>query len=357
MAILHPRQYEFIFALERQADIETGIDVAMLNKQRSIRTFAPAMEDQPAVISDMEWYGKGHPHATFRDVIQKMYTLPAQDRSATSLEALYALAYVMGNVVSTVPNTALPDEHRHVITWQDQSINKQVLYTSMLEKMGNEYHKRITGAWINEVTLTGDRADHVVMSFTGGAGRYVTVPISGAGSIPSPGISPAAFFKTLYGRVRLGAASVPPIPDISAQVLSWNITVMQNATPYFLMGNAPGDESLVSLTVIGDQTVSGSVVIFVDEDQRNFYLDQDTIQIDLVCRSPDLTGPGGSQHEMVLSLPTLKFSTEAFGEDEETTTYTMTFDEQSVLKGNTTEHFQATFLSDIDTSELLVVSP
>ena len=403
MAITHARTYEFIFSLATQKTIRDTLPAGNLNKQRSIRTFAPLMEDQPGVVSDQAWYGKGHTHPTFRDVIQKMYTLPSQDRSATSLEALFAVAMVLGDAEHTqVDATRNVGAHEQwVCTWRNLQKYNEVRYTTMLEKMGTEYHRLLSGAYISEVTLTGNRDDHVMMNFTGGAARYFPVKTDSADTvgadqgaaadtvrepITSPGITEASFYKTLFGTVRFakrgssgdnalgtkltgvaeGSDRTDPITgvpgkenDVSAQVLSWTFTFTQTAQPYFLMGNEAGQEDRLSTVLIGDQIVSGSVVIFVSKEYRQFFLDQDTVALELVCKSPDRIGDAtiDPQHEMRILVPALKVSGETFGEDGDQVSYTLTFDQESVLKTNEDDHVRVTFITDIDEGALLKSPP
>ena len=105
MSTVHTREYEQIFSLYKQTDISTEILDANMDKQRSIRSFAPAVQEQ-VNITDRQWYGKGHSHPTFVDTIQKRITINGQERSATDLELLYAASYVMGNVLTTQPDSA-----------------------------------------------------------------------------------------------------------------------------------------------------------------------------------------------------------------------------------------------------------
>ncbi len=343
---VNPRHYQFVFSLNRQADIETPVADTALKYQRDIRSFAPIVQNRPAVISDRQNYGKGHSHPTFHDVIQKSYVLNAQDRSATNLEALYGLYYVMGNLVSTVPDSTSPNEWKHVLTWADLT-NREVLYTTVLEIMGAEYTKMLAGVYLNSVTFTGNRADHVTMSFEGGGRKYVD------STVDAPGISTAVFFKTLYGLVKFGEAGSEA--DISAKVFSWTLTISQNATPVWRMGNASGEEQDITKVMIGDQVVSGNIVIEVDKDHRDLFLSHETVGLELICRSPDVIDT--KQHELKFILPAMHISSEAFGEEEQSVTYTLTFDEDTVLKSTGKEHIQVEMLTNIDDSEIGVVSP
>lgn len=347
MSIQHSREYEFIFSLNKQADISTAIAKAQCNKQRSIRDFNPANQDHPAIVSDQAWYGKGHSHATFYDVIQKRYVLPASARSATSLEALFAAAFVMGNVQTIQPDSATnPNEYQHTITWQDLSTNKEVLYTTYYEKMGTEYVEQLSGAWLDSFTLTANRDDHIMVSYGGGA------KLSTTDTITSPGITTTSFLKTLHGAVSFGAADSPAA--ISADVLNWTLTVNQNPQPFHLMGNADGEQDLVSKVLIGDQTVAGNFRVFVDATHRARYRDQDTCELVLTCQSPDVID--NNRHLLEITIHNLKIASEAYDEEGQTVALTLAFDEGSVLKPGADEHLTMVFRNDIDSSELLVAA-
>ena len=347
MPTVHTREFEWIFSLNKQADFRTPIADGQLNKQRSIRTFAPAREDRPAIVSDRQWFGKGHPFATFHDKIQKWYVIDSQERSATNLEALYGAYFVMGNNVVTQPDTATnPNEYRHTLTWQDLSSNKTLIPTTIVEKMGSEFTKRLTGGWINSVTFSGNRDDHVTMSLDGGAREYEDDVIT------SPGISTASFFKTLYGTVSFGLADAPAL--ISAEVLSWTVTISQNIQPMWLMGNSAGEEELLAEVLIGDQTVSASVVIKVNTTHRDRFLNDQTIELQIVAKSPDTidTNP----HTMTIFLHNVKIADESWGEEGTTVSYTMNMSEDSVLKTTADEHLTVQIDTDINAAEIGVTA-
>lgn len=340
---VNTREYQYIFSLNTQADIETAITLTSLDKQRSLRTFAPIVQEQPAVITDRNWFGKGDSHPSFRDVLQKQFVINAQERSATNLEALYAAAFVMGEDAASQPDTANPNEWEHIITWQDPRANKLVRFTSVGEEMGTEYKKLLSGAWLSSFTMTGNREDHVTLSFEGGGRKYAT------STFVIPGLTAASFFKTLFGTVNLGLAAAP---SISAQVLSWNLTVSQNPQPLWLMGNPAGEEDLITEVLVGDQTVSGEVVVKVSSAFRDHFLNDDLLEVIITCFSPDVIDV--NKHKMEIKIPNVRVSGEAFSEEGQTVAYTLTFDEESVLKGSAVEQLVITFLTDIDNLALLV---
>ena len=340
MSIQHSRTWELAFSLNRQSDIRTGVANALINKERSVRTFAPIKEVKQR-ISDRQWYGKGHSFPTFSDQITRYYELGTVERSATLVETLYAVAMVMGGLQSSQSGA----EWTHAVSWQSLATNKEVVYTSLIEKVGAEYQKKLTGAYIESVTITGDRADHVKLSMTGAGRQYVD------NAAAMPGITTSPFLKTLYGLVSFGAAGAPA--DISVEVLSFNLTISQNPQRFFLMGNSAGEEMLLSKVLIGDQTVSGQVTIFINATHRNRFLNQDDCELRIICKSPTMIAV--SPHMMTIQLPHFVISEEAFSEEGQTIAYQMNFNEESVLKPGVAEQCVVTFVTDIPATELLVV--
>jgi hypothetical protein len=345
MSVVNARDYQVAFSLNKQSNIRTAVAGASVKYTRSIRGFAPsAME--PTNITDRLWFGKGHPFPTFVDRVSKLYRINAQERSATSLELLWALAYCLGGVVST----DMTGYFRHVITFVSTTTQKEPSYTSLIEKMGAEYQQMVSGVWINSVTLNGNRADHVVMSYEGGGRK------SAADVTSMPETSAASFFKTLYGTVAFGNQGAAA--DISAEVLSYQISVNQNCEPLFLMGNTTGEEDLISKVLIGNQSISGNVVIMINAAHRNRFINQTECTLQLVLKSPDYcNSPTNTvQHTCTIDIPNVMIANEAYGTEGNTVAYTLNFGEDGILKAGAAAPITFTMLSDIDDTELLIAA-
>jgi hypothetical protein len=311
MPTSHVRSYELAFSLDTQTDIFTALTDGQINKKRATRNYSPIKEVHPAKVSDRAWFGKGHPFPTFLDRIERMYQYGATERSASDLEAEYTLALVMGNNASGV------------FTWQSVATNKFVRYTSLIEKQGSEYEKKLSGAWVSKVTLKGERNNHVTISYDGGGRKYED------STATMPDLSAATFFKTLFGTVSFGLSGGES--DISAEVLSWQVTLNQNPIPMFLLGQPAGEEDLVGETLIGDQTTEADVVIKVNTLHRNRFLNQSTCGLTIVAKS------GDGLKTLSLAMPNVILAEEAFGEESTTVTYTLKVTDEGVLKAGTAE--------------------
>ena len=350
MSTINTRAWQLAFSLNRQSVLGTAIADGQLNKMRPTRNFVPIIEEIPAKISDSEWYGKGHTWATFADRVQTRLKINSQERSATSLELLYAAAMVMGNVVSVQPGSgSSANEWRHTVTFQDVITQKYVIPTTMMQKMGTEFQEKIPGCWINSFTIRGVMEDHVQLAFEGGARGPRVASVAAF-----PAMSTASFYKTLYGRAYAGPVLGGAPAEISASVLSFELTATQNAQPIPLMGNPAGEEMLTTEVLIGKQAVSGNIVVKVDNAMRGWFTNQNQIAFKLALISPDVID--NSKHQCWIDIPVVILDQESMGEQGSTTTYTLNIDPNGVLKiGNgATDPFKMTFITNISNTELLV---
>ena len=351
MSVVNAREFELAFSLNKQSALITGVTASQVNKALPQRGFAPSMQEFPAQVSDRNWYGKGHSFPTFRDIIYKRLVVPAREFSMSQLSALYAPAFVLGNLSTSQPNSAsAPTVYDHTLTFQDPGTNPNCLFTSMIEKAGAEYQNLISGLVINSFTVRGERNDHVVLGWEGFA-RTMT---SDATTLPALAAS-QSFFKLLKCDVRFGSSGGSYATNVSGEVLSLNLNVTQNAKGFWLPGAASGSEELLSKVLIGDQAVSGSLTMFLDATRRSLFTGDTECELKITMWGSEI-GATGYRHMVTITLPRVKGSAEGFSEVDGTTAYTFTFDENSVLKGSSDEFIQWTVRSNIDASELLVAA-
>jgi len=346
MPTINSNDYQLMFSLKSQAVIEMALADESINKCRSTKNFAP-FTLAPVNIADRAWHGKGHPFSTFVTRIGNQYTLPSQERACTSLELLFASAYCLGSVVSTIPNSASPTVYLHTITFLNTTTTKEPRYTSMVQMLGSESVKKYSGVWINSMKLSGNRMDHVGLSFEGGARNEVSTAISSPLSITS-----AAFFQTLYGTMSFGAYGAEA--DISVEVLSWELGFSQNCQPLFLMGNSSGDELLLSEVLIGKQTVSGQFVVKYSATHRTKFTANTKCGLIMTLKSPTVIGATATVHQCVITIPELYILSEAKGLEGDTITLTLGFGDEGIVKTGSGAVATLAITSDQGTSELLI---
>jgi len=339
---VHTRTWYFAFSLNKQSDIFTALADGNIDRLRPVRTFAPVTMDKDS-ISDKEWFGKGHPFATFYDVVTKRFVIPSREMSATELDILFAAAFVMGKVVTT----GAGPEYTHVITFEDLTTLTEVRYTSFFEKMGSIYQKKVSGGWINSFRLHGKMDDHLLISWEGGAREYE----DSVAAVPS--VSTATFFKTLFGTLSFGPFSALS-SGICGKVLDWQVDVSQAAEPKYHLCNPTGEENLLSKVLRGKLSAKAEVKIEIDAVVRENFLAQDLCALQIICKSEDIITGGTNQHTLTIDIPACKISEEAFSEDGETVAYTMTMDDDSILKSGSMEPITLTLLTGISGTDILV---
>lgn len=351
MSILHTREFQYAFALNKQSDIRNAIALSKLTRNLPCRTFAPMTKENPDVVNDRSWYGKGHSHPTFWDPLTQRFLLSNREYSMTQLSALWAPGFVLGNLSTSQNDSGVGTVYNHRFTFLDPSSQKETLYTGLIEKAGDEYQEFYSGVVVNSFSLTGNRNDHVVIGYEGFARKKEV----NATAMPALALN-QTFFKILKSTFTFGASGSPSnIADISVDVLSFALTVSQNATPFYLPGAATGEEKLLSKVLIGDQTVSGNLVVFLDPAKRNFFHDDDEVELAIVLTG-DAIGSTGLNYEVTIRIPHFKIATESFAEEGQTTAYTMTFDENSVLKAANDDFVSLEVQTDEDGNDLLVVA-
>lgn len=350
MSVQRAREFQFAFSLNKQSAIGTGITAANINKSLPIRGYPASMMEFPDKVSDKDTYGKGHNFPTYVDVIDKRLVIPSREFDMTQHSALFAAAFVMGSLSSSQPNSATaPTVYDHSFTFQSPATNPNCLFTSFIEKQGSEYQNRIDGAVINSYTLKADRKQHVMLGWEG----FARTQSSNATSMPSL-VGSQSFFKLLNADIRFAASGGSYATAVSAEVLSFDLKVTQNAKPWWLPGAPSGQEALLSKALIGDQLASGSLVCFIDAARRNLFLNQTECELRFTMVG-DLIA-GGYYNQVQITFPHVKIASEAFSVIDDQIAYTFTFSEETILKGTSDPYMTFAVRAAVDTSELLVAA-
>lgn len=341
---------EMAFSLNKQSAIGTAIAVGNIDRLLPYTTFAPSVQEFPNLISDKDWYGKGHSFATFQDPVTKRIMIPNREFSLSNLSALFAPAMVLGDLTTTQPSTAQPTVYDHKFVFQDPATNPQALYTSFIEKFGSIEQNLISGAVIEQFTLTGNLTEHVNIGWQGVARRMV----ANADSMPNLS-SQDTFFETLNGTFKFNQSGGSEV-DISTKLVSWNLTATQGASHWWLPGNPTGQKDLLTKSLIGKQGISGQLVtLFEDTDQRDLFKANTECEASIVLLG-DQIGSTGLYYTVTITIPHLKIPSEAFGEEQDQVTLTLPFTEESVLKATGEDYFSITVRTDEDDTYLLVAA-
>lgn len=340
---------EMAFSLNKQSAIGTAIADASIDRMLPYRTFAPSTQDFPNVISDKDWFGKGHSFASFWDPITKQVTCPSREYSLSNLSALFSPAFVLGKVVTSQPNSAVAATvFDHVFTFQDPRTNPDVIFTSFIEAMGSVYKRKISGAVIEQFTLNGVRTDHVTVAWQGFARKMET----SVAAMPTLSTN-ASFFKTIKGTFKFNQSG-QALVNISTKVLSWSLMCTQSPSKWWMPGNSTGEEDLLTKVRIGKQGASGNMVILLEDTTQKTLFENNTECEASIVLLGDQIGATGYYHTVTITIPHFKIPSEAFGDEQDQVSYTLPFTEQSMLKGASSEYLTITVRGTENAADLLV---
>lgn len=340
------------FSLFKQTDASTTITDARLNKITPIRDQQLSNPVYNARVSDLGWFGKGFPFATFSDPLQKYFEVPSAVRSGSDLSLLWALSQVMGADTITQPDAiGSPNTWQHVITWQDIVSAPEPIYTTILEEVGGGtspgWSYTLEGMVINSVTLSGNMDDHVTVSYDGFSRNFVTNSTAN----PPGTLTTESYFKTQRAAITYGAAGSPA--TISAKVISWSVTFNRNASRKWRAGQPSGQELLMARADVGQQEVSCELVLETEDTFQNYMLNDTTVELNITLSSEDQVD--SADKTCLIELPNMKVGSSVPGGLEDFTLITtQSMPASEVLQTDGDPVARVTITSDIDNTEALV---
>lgn len=164
----------------------------------------------------------------------------------------------------------------------------------------------------------------------------------------------ASFFKTIKGAFTFGASAAPIY--VSTKILSWNLTVTQNPSKWWLPGNPAGQEDLLTKNKVGKQGASGSVTFLLEDAVEKALFEANTeCEFNIVLQG-ELIGAGPYYHTVWITIPHFKIPSEAFGNEQDQVTYTLPFSDQTILKVSGSDYISMTVRGIENASKLLVAA-
>jgi len=317
MSILQAFLFDWAFGHLKQSDIFTGLNPASLTRRLPYAEFTPAMTEKD-FRSDAAYFGKGHPYATYSIAVTQQEVF-ARTFDASSESLAWALSLLMGDVNTSGP---VGNIYTHDIQFVSPVSQKECLYTSIIEKAGGEYQDLLTGAWLESVTLTANKTDLVRLALTARARKRTTDATS------MPNVTPSCFFQTNYATFIFGEKGAST--SVSEYVQAWNLTLNQNPDVRYAPGQTSGEEKLVRYALIGRQSISGSISLFISAAHRSLFVNDQMCELQINCK-----GISDVAHTMTIKIPKFKIQSEALAQDGETTVATFNFNEDTVLKDDT----------------------
>ena len=309
---VRPTVFTWGFGQRKQSDVLTPVAASNLNRSLAYRNFEPAMMEK-GIHSDRQYYGKGHDFASRVDVLTERIRF-GRTMDATSQALAWALSLLMGKVTTTGA-----DPYEHKLEWQDSGTNKECLYSSILEKAGNEYQKLISGVFVESVGITAEPAQNLQIATVLSGRKQV------ANTDTIPAITPDIVFRTNHARFTFG----PTGSEVAQaeEVVRWTLNLGQNPDVRWVPGQTSGEEKLLRYALLGAQTVSGSITFFLNNTLRNLFLDHKQCGITITNK-----GVNDVDEEFVVKIPAFQITAEQLPEGGATTELMLEFNEDSVIK-------------------------
>lgn len=362
---LHSSAAVLAFGLHHQLDPLNVIALSKIDYVRPFTQHAP-ITIQTQVIGDRSWKGKGTTHGTFQQIVSKEVVIPQQTRILSDIDAAFAFRFVMGKVV-TSQHDALgsPATYDQTFTFKNVlSEGAEVAYASLLEQRGSGstpgYKKLVTGAWFSQLTVRAALQNFPELLIQGGGRSYddttVTVPTTQ---------SSAKLFEVARTTIKFQKwtnESTPLTPSSAASIdgkwVSCELTFNQNPSPKYRSGQPVGSEKFPVRADIGDQIVSGNIVIENEDVIRNYLLNENSVacEITFFGDPSDAVTADGDLVFLKITIPRIKLASESHGEEDDTEMLTLNIGEDSVLKNSSSEPVTVVLRSSISGAELGVIS-
>lgn len=351
------RSIKTAFSLNRQTDINTEVSDAQIAYQRGTQNFLPISRERRQSVSDYGFFGTGSNFASFNALLNEAFVIGARQSPATDLEALFAAAFVMGSV-SSAQRDALnaPNEYTHTITWADIGASPQVAYTSLMELIGNNgatpgWKKKAIGAFLSQFSIQGVFGNFIQLSWQGGARQFATE----TATFPS---APTAANLFYINRCAMILDTAGGTTNVDGKWVGFNLTFNQNPDLKVRSGQPSGEESLIERVDRGDQVVTGSVTIELENTYRDYFLNETEVVLDITASSVGEIDTGESNPATLrIQIPHIVISSESFSEEGRTALLQLDLSEAGVLEKGGDEPATITVVTDIDDSEILVVDP
>jgi hypothetical protein len=285
-----------------------------LLKKLPFKDFTPASY-QKKVMSDRDQYGKGHGFATRVDELSSQIKF-GRTFDATAESLAWALSLVMGSVSTTGPASLI---YTHTLGWVDSTVQKECLYTSIIEKAGAEFEKLLSGVFIESVQITGEGKNNLQLAVTASARKQTdTTQV-----MPTLTLSPT--FRTTFATFTFGATGAQTSQGES--VTKWNLSLAQNPDVRWAPGQTSGDEKFLRYALIGNQAVSGSISFFLSNTLRELFLTHAKCGLTITNLAV-----GNPLHQMIIEIPAFYGASEAIAVSGQTTELTLNFTEDTVVK-------------------------
>lgn len=314
------------FSVKIQDDYDTPLLDADVSDSHPVRE-ANVAELTKELRSTKETFGKGHEFATDTWEVARSTAL-SRSMDGSSMILGWAASLVLGKVGTTQPDvTGSPNTYVHVMELFDPPTagTSTLPTTTIIEKVSTGIKRQLPSMAMRSVTISGEGFETL----------NVSVEMIGSGVVTTstklmPSLSTVSYLASNKVTVKLGDAQEP----ISTRVRSWSVAF--NNDPKEDRGYFPTSGLYRGRMEIGARSVIPSLVMDLDasSDAYTDFLNNTELALDIYAEG-DYTEGTDYRHYLRIRFPNLYYRAIPIEENDGVWTYSVTFDEETVIYDDT----------------------
>jgi len=319
-------EMQWAFSNNKQSDYDTKVVDGDLTFTHPVREVRPA-EVTKEFRSDREAVGKGHEFASDHWEVARSTAL-SRTVDGSSYILGWLLAYAMGKVATSQPDaTNCPNLYLHKFTFFDPDVEAtaQMPVTTIVEKVSaaTALKRYLYSMAVTSLTISAEGFEHI----------SATAELMGSGkteasTLSMPALPTVEYLTSNAAVIKLGDAA----EVITTRVRSWSVTI--NNDPRDARGYFPSSGLYRGRLEIGNRSIVPALVVDLkaDSDLHDDFLNNQVLALEITCEGAlSQAAPCTYKHMIKFEFPRLYYSAMPIDEADGVYTYSVTFDEESVL--------------------------
>jgi hypothetical protein len=317
---------QWAFSVKIQDDYDTALLDADVSDSHPVRE-ANVANLTKELRSTKDTYGKGHEFSTDTWEVSRSTDL-ARSMDGSSMVLGWACSLVLGKVTTAQPDAVgSPNTYYHDIELFDPpTAGTSVLpTTTIIEKVSTGIKRQLPSMAMRSVTITGEGFETL----------NVAVEMIGSGVVNTstktmPALSTVSYLASNKATVKLGDSQ----ENLSTRVRSWSVAF--NNDPKEDRGYFPTSDLYRGRLEIGSRSVIPSLVIDLDatSDAYTDFLNNTELALDIYAEG-DYTEGTDYRHYLRIRFPNLYYRAIPIEENDGVWTYSVSFDEETVIYDST----------------------
>lgn len=319
-------EMQWAFSNKKQSDYDTLVLDADLLSTHPVREVKPG-EITKENRSDREAVGKGHEFTTDRWEVARSTSL-SRVVDGSSYILGWLLAFAMGKVDTSQPDvTNCPNLYLHKFTFFDPDVEAtaQMPVTTIVEKVSaaTALKRYLHAMAVTSLTISGEGYEHISAT-----AEFIGSGRTSDSALSMPALPTVEYLTSNEAVILLGDAS----ENITTRVRSWSVTINNN--PREARGYFPSSGLYRGRLEVGNRSIVPALVVDLqaDSDLLDDFLSNQVMALTLTCEGAlSQVAPCTDNHLIKFEFPRLYYSALPIDEADGVYTYSVTFDEESVL--------------------------